>query len=86
MSQKWGGYARCGESTSEGGCKRKRDTDAPKKQSNTIEENECEVDCVYKKLLDKHDSKWRLLLFRKVNIQAHLDPVLGSHPPGKLLN
>ena len=73
--------ARCEENTSEGGCKRKRDIDAPKKQSNTIEENECEVDRVYKKLLDKHDSKWdtpRLRLWAQCIVtemhESYVDP------------
>ena len=77
--------ARCEESTSEGGCKRKRDNDAPKKQSNTIEENECEVD-----LLDKHDSKWdtpRLRLWARCIVtemhESYVDPPAFKAPEPK---
>lgn len=50
---------RCEESTSEGGCKRKRDNDVAKRQSSTIEENEAEVNRAYKQLLDQHGNlKW----------------------------
>lgn len=48
--------ARCEES--ENCRKRKRDTETGKKHPGTIEENECEVDRVYKKLLDQHGSNW----------------------------
>ena len=47
---------RCDDGDSENACKRKRDTDTSKKQS--IEENERDVEEVYKKLLDKHGSTW----------------------------
>ena len=48
--------ARCNEAEVENVLKRKRDSEASKKQN--IEENEKEVEDVYKKLLDKHGSKW----------------------------
>ena len=48
--------ARCDETEVENVRKRKRDSEVSKRQN--IEENEKEVEDVYKKLLDKHGSKW----------------------------
>ena len=48
--------ARCDETEVENVRKRKRDSEASKKQN--IEENEKEVEEAYKKLLSKHGSKW----------------------------
>ena len=46
----------CDETEVENVHKRKRDSEASKRQN--IEENEKEVENVYKKLLDKHGSRW----------------------------
>ena len=48
--------ARCQEDDVDNARKRKRDTDTSRKQN--IDENEQHVDHAYKKLLDKHSSKW----------------------------
>ena len=49
--------ARCDETEVENVCKRKRDSETSKKQN-------MEVEDVYKKLLDKHGSKWDTPRFR----------------------
>ena len=67
--------ARCDETEVENVHKRKRDSEASKRQN--IEENEKEVEDVYKKLLDKHGSRWdtpRLRLWaRCIGSDQHKD-------------